>query len=390
MSNTISKSTNNSSFELTSNSPDDPRMHKNWGYITALPSEYLIHFHKGKIKDKSSGQGATCFKWPRDTVFIIPTSLKEILFDASQLTSDNVDIRIHCMVVYRILEPLKIYKLINFSNRQRGEEKLARMIADICRSHIKRFIARLDLASCYRKRKEEIADALGAELSKIVSDKDSGWGLEVVTTEIQDIFIQDAEIFQSMQSLYKSEQLKTSRFAELETEKEIQVKEIEKETLLSEYRLSQELDKQKNTAKIHENEILLTRQNEDKKFELQKFRAEKEEEIRNYKLVQELESRRKESSYELEEANKDLQIKKLNHEEELSYLIKRLEAEAKMSPISLEKEFIEKALPILAEAFSKNLQGMNFQVFKTDQSGLDSPLLFFIQQLKDIFKEKSE
>ena len=32
-----------SGFELTSNSPDDPRMHKSWGYITALPSEYLIH-----------------------------------------------------------------------------------------------------------------------------------------------------------------------------------------------------------------------------------------------------------------------------------------------------------------------------------------------------------
>ncbi|MBP9164022.1 MAG: hypothetical protein KBF99_12625, partial [Leptospiraceae bacterium] len=122
-----------SGFELTSNSPDDPRMHKSWGYITALPSEYLIHFQNGKIKEKSSGQGATCFKWARDTVFIIPTSLKEILFDASQLTSDNVDISIHCMVVYRIVDPMRIYKLINFSNRQRGEEKLARMVADICR-----------------------------------------------------------------------------------------------------------------------------------------------------------------------------------------------------------------------------------------------------------------
>ena len=92
---------NKSGFELTSNSPDDPRMHKSWGYITALPSEYLIHFQGGKIKQKSSGQGATCFKWARDTVFIVPTSLKEILFDASQLTSDNVDIRIHCMANIR-------------------------------------------------------------------------------------------------------------------------------------------------------------------------------------------------------------------------------------------------------------------------------------------------
>lgn len=375
-------------FELTSNSPDDPRMHKSWGYITALPSEYLIHFQNGKIKEKSSGQGATCFKWVRDTVFIIPTSLKEILFDASQLTSDNVDIRIHCMVVYRIVDPLRIYKLINFSNRQRGEEKLARMIADICRSQIKRFIARLDLQNCYRKRKEEIADALGLELSRIVSDPQTGWGLEVVTTEIQDIFIQDVEIFKSMQSSFKSSQLKSSRFAELETQKEIEVREIEKESLLSEHRLNQQLEQQKNNAKIKENELLLSRQNEEKNFELEKFRAEKEEEIRNFRLLQELETQRKETAFELERSKSLAEASRLSHEEELDYLQKKLAAEAKMSPASLEKEFMEKSLPILADAFSKNLNGMQFQVYKTDGSSADSPLLFFINQVKEIFQAK--
>jgi regulator of protease activity HflC (stomatin/prohibitin superfamily) len=379
-----------STFELTSNSPDDPRMHKNWGYITALPSEYLIHFQGGKIKEKSSGQGATCFKWARDTVFIIPTSLKEILFDASQLTSDNVDIRIHCMVVYRIVDPMRIYKLINFSNRQRGEEKLARMIADICRSHIKRFVARLDLQSCYRKRKEEIADALGLELSRIVSDSQTGWGLEVITTEIQDIFIQDVEIFKSMQSSFKSSQLKSSRFAELETQKEIEVREIEKESLLSEHRLNQQLEQQKSNSKIRENELLLARQNEEKKFELEKFRAEKEEEIRNYRLIQDLETQRKENAFELERAQSLADGARLTHEEELDYLQKRLAAEAKMSPASLEKEFMEKSLPLLAEAFAKNLNGMQFQVFKSDGSSVDSPLLFFINQIKEIFNNREK
>jgi flotillin len=377
-----------SGFELTSNSPDDPRMHKSWGYITALPSEYLIHFQNGKIKEKSSGQGATCFKWARDTVFIIPTSLKEILFDASQLTSDNVDISIHCMVVYRIVDPMRIYKLINFSNRQRGEEKLARMVADICRSQIKRFVAKLDLQNCYRKRKEEIADSLGLELSRIVSDPQTGWGLEVVTTEIQDIFIQDAEIFKSMQSSFKSSQLKSSRFAELETQKEIEVREIEKESLLAEHRLNQQLEQQKNNARIRENELLLSRQNEEKNFELEKFRAEKEEEIRNFRLLQELETQRKESAFELEKSKSLADAARLTHEEELDYLQKKLAAEAEMSPASLEKEFMEKSLPILAEAFAKNLNGMQFQVYKSDGSSADSPLLFFINQIKEIFNRE--
>lgn len=381
------ESTNKTGFELTSNSPDDPRMHKSWGYITALPSEYLIHFQGGQIKQKSSGQGATCFKWPRDTVFIIPTSLKEILFEATQLTSDNVDIRIHCMVVYRIVDPMRIYKLINFSNRQRGEEKLARMIADICRSQIKRFIAKLDLQSCYRKRKEEIADSLGLELSNIVSHAETGWGLEVVTTEIQDIFIQDPEIFKAMQSLFKSSQLKSSRFAELETEKEIEVREIEKESLLAEHRLTQQIEKQKNDSKIRENELLLARQNEEKKFELEKFRSEKEEEIRSYKLKQELELKRQESQFELEKSKSEADAIRLTHEEELEYLQKKIEVESGLSQQSLEKEFLDR-LPQLAEAFAQNLNGMQYQVIKTDGGNADSPLLFFIQQLKEIFQPR--
>lgn len=48
--------------EVTSSSPDDPRLKKRWGYIAALPSEYLIHFRRGKLNEKTSGQGGSCFK----------------------------------------------------------------------------------------------------------------------------------------------------------------------------------------------------------------------------------------------------------------------------------------------------------------------------------------
>ncbi|MBL0265575.1 MAG: hypothetical protein IPQ05_17340 [Leptospiraceae bacterium] len=61
-----------------------------------------------------------------------------------------------------------------------------------------------------------------------------------------------------MQSSFKSSQLKSSRFAELETQKEIEVREIEKESLLAEHRLNQQLEQQKNNARIRENELLIS------------------------------------------------------------------------------------------------------------------------------------
>jgi flotillin len=109
-----------SDVEVTSSSPDDHRIRKPWGYIAAYPHEYLIHFRRGRLSNRTSGQGARCYKLPADTVFIIPTSLKEIVFQANQLSADNVDVRIRGMAIYRIADPLRIYTMLNFSDRQRA------------------------------------------------------------------------------------------------------------------------------------------------------------------------------------------------------------------------------------------------------------------------------
>ena len=65
---------------------EDPEKLKRWGFITAKPSEYLIHMRRGKIRRRSTGQGASCFKWPWDSVAIIPTSLGRLHFTADQVS----------------------------------------------------------------------------------------------------------------------------------------------------------------------------------------------------------------------------------------------------------------------------------------------------------------
>ena len=165
-----------SDIEVTTSSPDDRRLRKGWGYIAAYPHEYLVHFRKGRLSAKTSGQGARCFKRLGDTVFIIPTSLKEIVFQANQLSIDNVDIRIRGMAIYRIGDPMQIHTMLNFANRQQAEEKLARMIGDLCRSTAKWLVANMGVEECLRKRKEDIAEALKKEVSLVVADKEKGWG----------------------------------------------------------------------------------------------------------------------------------------------------------------------------------------------------------------------
>lgn len=261
-------------IEVTSSSPDDPRLKKRLGYIAALPSEYLIHFRNGKLNKETSGQGGRCFKRWNDTTFIIPTSLKEIIFEANQLTSDNVDVKIRGMAVYRINDPIRIYKLINFSHRQSAEEKLARMIGDMCRSTSKWLVSNMKVEECIRKRKEDIAGALKKETSYVVAHDESGWGVEIVTIDIQDVYIQDEEIFNAMQMMFKTEKMRESRLAQMETERNIEVNRLEQERELAEHRKTTELEKAQIEAEIEDKKLEMEKNGEIKKLETQRELAE--------------------------------------------------------------------------------------------------------------------
>ena len=88
---------------------EDPAKTKGWGFVTAKPSEFLVHCRRGRVL-RSSGQGATCFKLPWDSVAIIPTTINRLQFTADQVTREKVGMRVTGLAVYRIVEPE------NFSN----------------------------------------------------------------------------------------------------------------------------------------------------------------------------------------------------------------------------------------------------------------------------------
>ncbi len=425
-----SKVTLEKDIEVTSSSPDDPRLKKRWGYIAALPSEYLIHFHKGRLNEKASGQGASCFKWWNDTTFIIPTSLKEILFEANQLTNDNVDVRIRGMAVYRISDPMRIYKLINFSHRQSAEEKLARMIGDMCRSTSKWLIANMNVDECIRKRKEDIAEALKKEVSYVVADSQNGWGVEILTIDIQDVYIQDEEIFNAIQRLFKTEKIRESRLAQMEMERNLEMRKLEQERELAEHRKNTELNKTRleaeiqrekmetqkdlavkklgqeceladhqkdselgkvrNEAEIKDEQIKLSKQNEEKQFELDRYRVEQNEGIAKYKFEQEVEREKQKMELYLEKTQKEVEAKNLIHQEEAKALRTKIQAENTTSPISLEKHFIEKALPAIAEVMAKSMKDVKINMFQQDGEGKGTPFNFILMELMQIFRERMD
>src|SRR4051794_2957616 len=93
---------------------EDPEKTKRWGFVSAKPSEFLVHVRRGQVLP-TSGQGATCFKWPSDAVAIVPTSLQKLSFKADQVTVERIGVEVVGLAVYRVAEPLLAYRLVNFS-----------------------------------------------------------------------------------------------------------------------------------------------------------------------------------------------------------------------------------------------------------------------------------
>ncbi len=213
---------------------EDPDKTKRWGFVTAKPSEYLVHVRRGSVRRRSSGQGATCFKWPWDAVAIVPTSLQRLQFRADQVTSERVGVEVVGLAVYRIAEPLIAYRVLNFSFPERAQQKLEETLTNMFVGATRRLVANLSVDECLQKRKSALAVELIREVSPIVGGDGrlddttaQGWGIVIDTIEIQEVRVLSEKVFAAMQAPYRALLDRTARQARAEADKLIALQETE-------------------------------------------------------------------------------------------------------------------------------------------------------------------
>ena len=227
---------------------EDPAKTKRWGFVTAKPSEFLVHVRRGAVRLRSSGQGATCFKWPRDAVAVVPTSLQRLRFTADQVTVEKVGVSVSGLAVYRIAEPLVAYRVLNFSYPERAQEKLEETLAEMFVGACRRLIANLSVDECLRQRKAALADELLREIAPVVGGEGSpddpaprGWGLVLDTIEIQEVRVLSEAVFQAMQAPYRTRLDEAARQARGEADKAAATREAADQREIAEARLAKEL-----------------------------------------------------------------------------------------------------------------------------------------------------
>jgi regulator of protease activity HflC (stomatin/prohibitin superfamily) len=223
---------------------EDPEKLKRWGFIGAKPSEYLVCTRRGEIDRKRSGQGVRTFKWPWNTIAIVPTTLQRIEFVADQITREHVGVSITGIAVYRIAVPELAFRVLNFTYGEAASEKLAATLREMFVGAARRLVANLSLQECLTRRKETIAAFLMEEIAPVVGGEGApddtttrGWGVVIDTIEIQQVTIQSELVFNHLQAPFRAEIAARAELAELERARQVAERRAETERLSQEAHL---------------------------------------------------------------------------------------------------------------------------------------------------------
>jgi uncharacterized membrane protein YqiK len=210
--------------------------------ITAKPSEYLVHVRRGQVTEKS-GQGASCFKWPWESVALVPTSLQKLRFSADQVTTEKVGVAVTAMAVYRIADPRLAFRVLNFSFPERAQEKLDQALGALLVGATRRIMATLSVEECLQKRKSALAEQLLADLAPVVGGTgspddrtDRGWGVVIDAIEIEEVRVQSAAVFAAMQAPFRAELEQKASLSKLAAQRDVETRRTESDRALGENR----------------------------------------------------------------------------------------------------------------------------------------------------------
>lgn len=175
-----------------------------WGLVSAAPHEHLVVARNGKVIH--SAQGGSVWAWPFDSVAKVDMAVRRLQFTADQVTREKTGVSVTGLAVYRVVEPLIAWRMLDLTEPKRVEEILREMFVGATR----RLVANLSLEDCLTRRKDALAVELAAEVTPVVqgsgAPEDSthcGWGLAIDTIEIQDVRVLSKEVFERLQAEYR-------------------------------------------------------------------------------------------------------------------------------------------------------------------------------------------
>lgn len=332
-----------------------------WGRVTPRANEFLIQMRDGKVV--CAGQGLSCFKWPSDTVTVVPTSIEKLAFVADQVTIEKVGVEIRGLAVYRIAEPLVAYRMIDLERTT-----LTSVLVDMFVGATRRIVAGLSLDACITHRKDHIAAALMEEIAPILAGEGAtddtnaaGWGVVLDTIEIQDVRVLSEEVFHRLQAPFREK--------------------LALEALVAEERVTRErarLEDERRRASEHARRALM--EEEEARMTAERQRAEDarrhEDALAAHRLDAELARARRKAEADHERAAIEIAQQRARGEAEAELVRVRRAAYVDPSEARLREIMLTETMPELAKAFRGTFDKV--QIVSTHGGGSAGELFGFV------------
>ncbi len=199
--------------------------HPLFGLVTANPSEFLVHYRRGRLKRAERGATAFCLPY-FDRCVLVPGTAHQVEFCADQITAENQGIEVAGFAVWRIEDPLKTCATFDFSTQEEAVRRVGTMLQSVVESATRHQVARMKLNDVIRER-AAIIDALKSEVAPL-SEK---WGVVLDTVEIRTVKIFSRQLFENLQAKFRDESRLVASFSALETERVINERRCREEIL---------------------------------------------------------------------------------------------------------------------------------------------------------------
>ncbi len=247
------------------------RMRTFW--MQAGPTEYLLHYRRGKLIRQGMGIGA--IRLPADHITIVPCTAQSLTFAADQITRENQGIEIAGFAVWKVAEPALTAQRFNFDDPDEPTKAIGASLKDVVESAIRHRVANMTIEEVLRRRASIIVE-LKKELDYITAQ----WGLSFDTIEIKQVRIMSREVFAHLQAAYREAIRLESETSRLQTEQAIMARQL---------KLQEERQEQENAlaSRAQEQKHKLLLQNAALEYERETLADRKRQELAREKMEQE-------------------------------------------------------------------------------------------------------
>ncbi|MFV2060708.1 MAG: SPFH domain-containing protein [Gammaproteobacteria bacterium] len=252
-------------------------------YIKVDPTTYLIKYKNGKLKRKGSGLAFWYFA-PNTSLVAIPVGTVDQPFMLNEVTKDYQEVTVQGQVVYRITDPEKLARLMNFTLKANqvtyvsdDPEKLKNRIVNLVQVKMRIALEQLELRQALNASQvlvkavkteminSEVMNALGIEIMdlSIMAIKPTPETARALEVAVREELLEEAD-----EAIYRRrnasiEQERVVKENELQTELAVQKKEqeIEQGQLKAEQQLQEQ--RQAMVAELLVSEIAQEQQRTD-------------------------------------------------------------------------------------------------------------------------------